>query len=50
MRRKPNQNAFIFPDIVDESLVNVQDIIMSLPDHNASQESTRLSVNFRQII
>lgn len=45
MRQKPDQNVFIFPDINDESLVNVEDIVMSLPDPTVSQESSRLSVS-----
>lgn len=44
MRQKPNQNVFIFPEIVDESLVSVTDVVMTLPDPTESQESSRLSV------
>ena len=45
MRRNSNQdNIFIFPGNVDESLINIEDIVMILPDHSLPQESSRLSV------
>lgn len=41
---KSNEIVFVSPTDIDESVVNIQDIVMCLPEPTASQEYSRLSL------